>query len=290
MRKVRSWLGLGAISATLLSAAPARSEVGCCSRIKTKFGETFVAQADSELAERLGNHISRRAHEVLRLSNVRFKIVEAAGSQYRWAETSLDGLAVYPWRFVRRTDYVVASEPPNAILPHEVGHDLLNRYLIPNTRVGQYGTDSPDWLDESVAISFEVPEELVQRRCETSSLLRAGKLIPLAKFLSMEHPSLLLAQKAPNNGESIMYRSTISEEAPAFYAMSLAFYEYLVERTGSQSILTDVIRAFRAGKKVEVWLTARLRVSNGLMSVNGIERDFRAWLRSSEKYACMRAA
>src|SRR5438270_5043663 len=109
-------------------AAPVQSKDLCCKIISTGYGRISVEKRDVPLATTMCNHIERVARNVLRLTAVHFVIVDGAHHKYHWGDTSPDGLAVYPWRFVHGTDYL-ATQPPNSILPHEVGHDILRRSL-----------------------------------------------------------------------------------------------------------------------------------------------------------------
>ena len=287
MRNVIRFVRAISVSASFLIAPSLMAEENCCRTIRTDFGEIFVADQDVSLAMEFGTHVSRKAKEVLRLTDVRFTIVDANRSKYKWADTTPEGLAVYPWRFVHGTNYV-ALQPPNSILPHEMAHDLLNRYLIPNTRTGQYGTDAPDWIDESVAIAFELPEDKAQRRCEASSFLRSARLIPLHRFLTMDHPDLTSIRKADATARDFVFASTMSEDTPAFYAMSLAFPEYVSEKTQSASVLADLIDGFRKGVPPTQWILSRLASPDRSYDIQEVERDFIAWLGSSKDYECRR--
>lgn len=274
------------VAASLLLAAPALSETTCCNRIATEFGELFVADRDIPVATELGNQVLRQARDILRIGDIRFVIVDASRSEYRWADTTPEGLAVYPWRFVQGSENV-ALHPPDAILPHEIGHDLLSRHLVANTRSGQYGTDAPDWIDESVAVAFELAEDKAQRRCEAQSFAKSGRLIPLRRFLAMDHPDLESIRNA-GAAQSFTFRSTTSEESPVFYALSLAFPEYLAEKTETPSVLADIIDAFRRGLPLQDWILSRLADRNQTPDLDAVERDFAAWLASSPRYNCNR--
>lgn len=274
------------VCASLIFGAPAMAKAGCCKRVVTDFGAVFVADRDVSLATEFGKHVSQKAKDVLRLADVRFVIVDAGHSKYQWGDTTTEGLAVYPWRFVHGTNYV-ALQPPNAILPHEMAHDLLNRHLIPNTRPGQYGSDAPDWVDEAVAIAFELSEDKAQRRCEVLSLVEIKGLIRLSRFLTMEHPDLGSIRKA-GSARNINFASTASEDTPAFYAMSIALPEYLAAKTRTPSVLADVIEAVLKGVPLNDWLLSRLAAPGQTSDMDAIERDFLAWLGSPEGYVCIR--
>jgi hypothetical protein len=281
-----AWL-IGIVLASGLPSAPLNSETRCCRLVRTSFGYVSLAPRDVSLGIRTGNEVARAAREILRIPDARFAIVDARHSKYHWADTTPDGLAVYPWSFVHGTDYV-AVQPPNSVLPHEIGHDLLRRYVIPATHPAQYGTDAPDWLDEAVAVAFETPEDQAQRRCEASSLLKSNALIPLRRFLTMDHPDLAANQKALAGGpaRTFVFDSSASKDTPAFYAMSIAFPEYLAVSTHSPAVLAEVIDAFRAGRSLEEWLPTRLRASSQDFGIEKMDQSFSGWLRSDTRYQC----
>jgi hypothetical protein len=283
-----AWL-IGIVLASALQGAPPRSEARCCKLVRTRFGYVWLAPRDVPLGIKTGDEVARAAREVLRIPNARFAIVDSRHSKYHWADTTRDGLAVYPWSYVHGTEYV-AVQPPNSILPHEIGHDLLKRYLIPATHPGQYGTDAPDWLDEAVAVAFEEPDDQAQRRCEASSLLKSDGLIPLRRFLAMVHPDLAANKKALAGARThtFVFDSSASKDTPAFYAMSIAFPEYLAAGTHSPAILAETIEAFRAGRPLDEWLPARLGGSGQDAGIDKMDRSFLEWLRSDSRYRCSR--
>ena len=75
------------------------------------------------------------------------------------------------------------------VLPHEIGHTLLNSALKLENRpnpAGQYGTPLPDWFDEGVAVWMEPDRYRTQR---LSQVMRNGEAAPeLDVFLSKRHP------------------------------------------------------------------------------------------------------
>ena len=242
------WLGRVVLFSAFLGIS-ANSEARCCRLTQTSFGYVSLPHRDVKTGVKVGEEVGRVARSLLGLATLRFAIVDAAHSKYHWSETAPDGLPVYPWYFVHGVDYL-ATQPPNSVLPHEIGHDLLRRYVIPDSHPGQYGTDAPDWLDEAVAIAFEPAEDQTQRRCEASTLLQERALIPLGRFLTMTHPDLAKRRSAPAGlrATTLTLDSSTSRDTPAFYAMSMAFPEYVAARTQSASAFADMIRAYRDGR------------------------------------------
>lgn len=255
----------------------------CCAAVETEFGRLRVEKRDFPNAMALGEHVRRSARDFLGLTSIRIEIVGAAATKARWGETTVDGYAIYPWRFVHGARSI--TQPPDEILPHEIGHDLFRRFLVPNSRQGQYGTDAPDWLDEAVAVAFELPEDKGRRRCEAASLDRSGDLLSLRRFLSMLHPSLSLM---PDRGGDVGFvqQSKVDSETPAFYALSLAFTEYLAHRTGSTMVLAHLAQRARTGSSPEGVVDQFLASQEEGYDPAKLEGEFLTWLRSDSAYAC----
>jgi len=264
---------------------PEVSEDNCCRIIVTSFGEIQVPERDVTLALEYGSHIRQAAKTFLRINRISILIVDKNRTSLRWGNTTESGLAVYPWAFARG-DIFVAENPPDEILSHEVGHDIMRRYLVPNTLAGQYGTDAPDWLDEAVAVSFEVPTDKAVRRCDASFLLTTGGLIPIRRFLRMNHPSLTNGNGRVRASDSIVYSSEIQPDTRAFYFMSLAFPEYLTEKLGNAAILREAIDSFKLGEPMDKWTLRRLRGSGKVKNAEQLDTDFQDWLRMSVAYHC----
>jgi hypothetical protein len=282
-RKLLGRICLGVI----LSVSAAYGEARCCRSARTDFGYLQVDRADVAVATKVGSEVRGAAQDVLGIVNARFLIVDSRHSRYRWGDSTPSGLPVYPWSFAHGT-VDLRVKPPDEILPHEIGHDLFRRYLIPSTRAGQYGTDAPDWLDESVAVAFEAPEQKAQRRCEASRLLGSGALIPIDRYLTMSHPDLAATPRAPNADRAGTFNlsSSVSAETPAFYAMSIAFYEYLVARTGSPSILAELARPSHDRQSIEQRLIARTADGRPRYGLEQMNEDFLHWLASDKRYQC----
>jgi hypothetical protein len=261
---------------------------GCCRLISTEFGLLKVKKKDLAIATLYGSHISAAARTFLRLKKIDVLLVDGSLPGYRWGKISVnERLPSYPWHFVDGTRYL-AKYPPNEILPHEIGHDLLRLYFVPITNAKQYGTDAPDWLDEAVAVSFEMPADKIQRRCQARSLLEEGRLLPLARFLSMKHPSLMAIDADTRGSATIVYKNTAPRDTPEFYSMSLAFSEYFADLNKDPGVLVDFLTAFSAGRALDVWAVQSAGRHRGIASIEDLDADFRAWLRKAESYKCGR--
>lgn len=253
----------------------------------TDFGQLQVKHRDIAEATRYGNHISAAAKTFLRLESIRIAIVDAALPGYRWGGTSAEGLPTYPWHFVKGDRYL-AKYPPNEILPHEIGHDLLRLYFIKNTASKQYGTDAPDWLDEAVAVSFELPPDKVQRRCQARALLEAESLLPLRRYLRMEHPSLSSINAQTTRPDKIVYKNTAPKDTPAFYSMSLAFPEYVADVIADEGVLADFIEAHLEKASLDRFAMSLVQRSRRIQTMEDLELDFHSWVRQHGDYKCGR--
>jgi hypothetical protein len=260
----------------------------CCKVVATSFGLLRVKKKDLATATFYGDQIAAAAQTFLRLKKIGILIVDGSLPGYRWGQVSMkERLPSYPWHFVDGTRYL-AKYPPNEILPHEIGHDLVRLYFVPNTKAGRYGTDAPDWLDEAVAVSFEMPADKVQRRCQARSLLEEGRLIPLSRFLAMTHPSRMAADVDTRGSANIVYRSTAPRDTPEFYSMSLAFSEYFAAVREDPGVLVDFLKAFSEGKALDLWAVQAAAEHRRITSIENLDADFRSWIRKAESYRCGR--
>lgn len=271
----------------ILASQPLVCEALDSARARVSFGHLEVTSRDVSRATKIGVSVQRTARDVLGMTDVKFLIIDAGLTNLKWGDTTPSGLPVYPWSFAHgRVDLSV--QPPDHILSHEIGHDLFRRYLVPSTRSQQYGTDAPDWLDESVAVAFEASEQKEERRCHALEHLRSGTLIPIQRYLTMSHPDSNATPGVSNSDQAqgFVLAPSFSPETPVFYAMSLAFHEYLVDRLGSTSVLGDIARASLGGEPTDQWILERLRGARGIGETGQLDHDFALWLTSQERYRC----
>lgn len=254
--------------------------------IRTDFGYVRFAAGDIARATEIGMEVHRTALDVLGI-DVRFAMVDRALTKSDWGDTTTLGVPVYPWTFANGV-VDLSVQPPDHILAHEMGHDLFRRHLVPSSQPNQYGTDAPDWLDEAVAIAFESADQKAERRCDTYRHLAAGTLISLDRFLDMDHPDLEPSPSAVdgNRKEDFALEISVSPDTPAYYAMSFAFHEYLVDRLGSRSVLGEIARAFVSGAGLEGWIIHRAKFPLPVKNIVQMERDFLSWIRSHQSYHC----
>lgn len=273
------------LAGLILVAHPLAGEARNLRLTRTDFGYLQLAPRDVDRAAEIGRAVQLMAREILGIADVRFLIVDRRHSKWRWGDTTSRGLPVYPWRFANGA--VPVGQPPDDILAHEIGHDLFRRHVVPGTRPGQYGTDAPDWLDEAVAIAFEDAEQKAVRRCEAFRHLKSGTLISIDRYLTMEHPDLAATPADAGQSRDFASSPSVSALTPVFYAMSLAFFEYLADRTGSTSILGDIGRMARKGEAPDRWIKIKIAGTHSENSAAILNQDFVTWLSADARYRCL---
>jgi hypothetical protein len=169
-------------------------------------------------------------------------------------------------------------------LRHEIGHDLFIRYLAPSSRDDQYGGDVPDWLDEMAAVAFEGTELTASRRRDAARFARAATLLPLGRFFTMTHPEWASRPPPAPSGETVRIGLVMSEDSPRFYAMSRAFYDFLVHRTKSHSIVAELAAAFRKGERLDRWVLSRTGRGGRTGDLGTLNAEFLAWIASDQRY------
>ena len=143
---------------------------------------------------------------------------------------------------------------PTHVLPHEIGHTLFIRFLVPRTGNEEYGGGAPDWLDEMAAIAFEDAGGVRMRRGEARRHAEGGALIPLARLLSMPHPEWSARRVAPGAPAGSPISQPNSGDTPAFYATLRALLDFLIDRTGSERVVGLLAEQVRAGAPLDRWL------------------------------------
>lgn len=252
---------------------------------KASFGHVEVIPADVETALREGRAAQAAARDVLLLPHARFGITARSYGKARWVSIASNGSPIYSWAFGNAAP---GSQPvpPSHALRHEIGHDLFIRHLVPSSREGQYGGDAPDWLDEMAAIAFESSDVTAMRRREAARLAKSGTLIPMDRFLTMVHPELTEspASAVAPDGPAYRIRLAASSDTPRFYAMTRAFYDYLVARTGSPAVVAELAGAFRRGERLDAWIMARRSPRDGFASLETLDAELRNWIQSDSRY------
>lgn len=273
---------VSAILASLTSPGLANSPAGVA-RTESTFGYVEVSAADTKTAIEEGQAAQAAARDVLALPDVRFGIADPGGRTGQWVNPGADGRPVYSWVFSRK-----AGDPQRVsssyVLRHEIGHDLFIRYLAPSSTADQYGGDAPDWLDEMAAVTFEGPVQTESRRRLAARFARDATLIPLGRFLKMTHPEHASRPPPDASGQAVRIRLASSEDTPQFYVMCRAFYDFLVDRTKSPSIVAEMAAAFRKGERLDRWILTRTGHGDPQAGLGTLNAELLAWIQSDERY------
>lgn len=267
---------------SLTSPGLAASPTGVA-RTDSTFGYVEVSAVDVKTAIDEGHAAQAAARDVLALPDVRFGITDRGGTNGQWVNLAADGKPVYTWVF-RRKAGDRKPVPSSYALRHEIGHDLFIRYLAPSSRGDQYGGDAPDWLDEMAAIAFEGAELTASRRRDAARFARGATLLPLGRFLTMTHPEWASRPPPTPSKEIVQIRLATSEDSPQFYAMGRAFYDFLVDRTKSPSIVAELAAAFRKGEPLDRWILSRTGPAGRTGDLGALNAEFLAWIASDERY------
>lgn len=270
---------------TIASFATGASDIV---RVEAPFGYVEVGGNEVETAMNEGRAAQVAAREVLALPDVRFGIADLQGANSKWVSLSSDGAPVYSWVFSNKSGDR-RPVPPSYLLRHEIGHDLFIRYLVPSSRDDQYGGDAPDWLDEMAAVAFEGAALSASRRGDAGRFAREATLLPLGRFLTMTHPEWKAtppsapSKQAPSK-QTVRVRLATSEDSPRFYAMSRAFYDFLVDRTKSTAIVNELADAFRKGEPLDRWILSRTGHGASKAGLGALNAEFLAWIASDKRY------
>ncbi len=272
------------VSAALLSLTSSLAGgASGVARTDSTFGYVEVSAADVKTAIDEGQAAQAAARGVLALPDVRFGITDQGGTNGQWVNLAADGKPVYTWVFRRRPGDR-KPVPSSYALRHEIGHDLFIRYLAPSSRDDQYGGDAPDWLDEMAAVAFEGAELTASRRRDAARFARGATLLPLGRFLTMTHPEWASRPPPAPSSEIVQIRLATSEDSPQFYAMSRAFYDFLVDRTKSTAIVAELAGAFRKGERLDRWILSRTGHGGRKGGMGALNAEFLAWIASDERY------
>ncbi|HEX8483404.1 MAG TPA: hypothetical protein VF650_16010 [Allosphingosinicella sp.] len=163
---------------------------------------------------------------------------------------------VFPWHFPQAV--AGGRRLPPQVLPHEIGHALFIRFLVPETGKEEYGGGAPDWLDEMAAIAFESPGGVRKRRIEARDAAERGALMPLARLLSMPHPEWSARRAQASAAPEPRTGPPRSTDTPAFYATLRALLDFLIERTGDERVIKRLAEQARADAPLDRWLLAHV--------------------------------
>lgn len=280
-----SLMAAGAAFVAALAVTPC--EVGAASdaplsiqKVTTDFGYVAVNTLDVQAAIAEGEAARDAAERVFRLANVSFAIVEE-GCTHVVSDTLAEDLSIHTWAFPNGSRRQ-GPRPPTNVLRHEIGHGLFAHHLVPRTREDQYGTDAPDWLDEMAAIAFEGADQQRTRRQMARIDADEGGLLPLPRLLGMIHPEYGRMAVVPQ-GQAFSVGSPASDDTLPYYSTVFAFHEFLIERTGSGSIVAELASAFSDGEALDRWIIERTELGD-VGTLEALDAQFLAWFNQDPRY------
>ena len=182
------------------------------------------------------------------------------------------------------------------VVPHEIGHGWYTQTYWPGfvmDKMGHYGSPSPDWLYETASILMESGDSADGRRHyfrETywgrDKRAEAAELLNLREFLGRDHPEKEAnqsTQQQASDGDGPTITVVQPKEGMSgarYYEQGRMFADFLIDRTGDRAIFGSIGEAFGQGKSMDQWLAAN-GAANGLAgSVEGLEQQWREWLRA----------
>lgn len=221
--------------------------------------------------------------------------------------------------------------PPSSVelgaLAHEAGHMLFRDFydgdtlldktgpdkIGPDESVKQYGSSSPDWIDEIAAILNENETLTAGRYDSARARIEEGESpnpFALTQFLEMEHPSLRAAQAlrarraaGGNSGSGVTSGSggasgsgaesvaimLSGEEAerflkesggnPAeFYLQARLFADFLIEVTGDRRIFEHIAMGIKNDGSFVAWLAGNHEALGLGGNIASLEMQFERWI------------
>lgn len=269
------------IAASLCLSAVTDARATRTVTMRTDFGHVTVDPLDVKAAIEEGEAAQDSCRRVLLLPRVRFVIADVGSGRRPFASHS-GRYVVYSWPFPNGSRRF-APRPPTSALRHEIGHDMLKRYLVRRSREDEYGTDAPDWLDEMAAIAFEGEEQQASRRRTARAASSGVGLIPLGRLLTMAHPELH-SEETTSAGAGSGGSPPTSEDTIRFYATIRAFYDYLVATTGDEAVVAHLAAAYSHGVSLTDWLLSLPAMKNEGASLIEMDASFRKWFDRDPRY------
>lgn len=276
-----------AIASALLLAATASDAAGCPPEPPrgmvaraAPFGGVIAPTAEAaDEAVAAGIVAQEAARRFLGLEAPPFLIApEADGGQ-----RTLGGCAfAFPWRFRRSGSE--APPLPTHVLPHEIGHSLFIRFLVPRSGADEYGGAAPDWLDEMAAIAFEDPGGVRMRRSEARRHAEQGALIPLERLLSMPHPEWSARRTKAGGPAAPPTSQPASADTPAFYATLRALLDFLIDRSGDERVIRAIAERARAKAPLDRWLLAHSAREASARGLSGLDAEIASFVLTDPAY------
>lgn len=267
----------------VLAAAPATALV--CPPVapagmmveRTSFGGVIAPnQAAIRSGVAAGVQAAAAAKRYLGLPPPTFVIAEGV------AESARGGCDfLFPWRF---SQFKAGEEPSTDVFAHEVGHALFIRYLVADTRGGQYGGDAPDWLDEMAGIAFESGDGVRMRRAHARYFAENSALIPLSRLLLMTHPEFSPQTTTALSSGEVIKRPPVSSDTFPYYATVRALFDFLIQRTGDEKVISRLAKQVNKHRPFDKWLLA---ASGGrrLKNLAELDAELQTFILADPSYA-----
>lgn len=205
-----------------------------------------------------------------------------------------------------------AEEKHQGIFSHELGHIFFINSFWPNNTVdfmshnmntvNEYGGPAADWLDEIAAVMLENASLTVGREKALEQAATSGDfsaLWPLEEFFTMVHPAFEEAKerirqraktaKGKAKGgvvvlkASDMKKRADGRESVTFYSQARGFAEFMMSRTGEQTIFENIAEFAARGGDMDAWLLKYGQQLGLADTVTGLEIQFHAFLK--QRYA-----
>lgn len=269
------------VAGSMLIASAGSAKTTKPTRVYADFGYVIVDPLDEKAAIEEGAAAQEAAERVFLLHNAHFALVEEGLGGNRWSSLS-NGYIVYSWPFPNGSRKF-ASHPSPHDLRHEIGHDLLARYLIPRSSDGEYGTDAPDWLDEMAAIAFEGAEQQSNRQQVARMEADRVGLLPLERLMTMVHPEFR-TRLATASDTAFTTAQPTSKDTVRFYSTIRVFYDYLIAKTGDRAIVAHLAAAYRRGDNLKTWIVDRLRPKGEGDSLEAVNANLLRWFDIDPRY------
>jgi hypothetical protein len=242
-------------------------------------GVIAPTEADAEEAAAAGTVAQEAARRFLAFEAPPFLIAAASPGT---APAPAGCAFVFPWRYQRQG--AGESRLPSHVLPHEIGHSLFIRFMVPGSGKDEYGGGAPDWLDEMAAIAFEDFGGVRMRRREARRHAERGMLIPLARLLSMPHPEWSARRAAAGAPAASPVSAPASADTPAFYATVRGLLDFLIERTGDERVVALLAEQVRAAAPLDRWLLDHGGRRSGAKGLSGLDRQIAAFVLTDPAY------
>lgn len=253
--------------------------------VSGSFGSVAAENANNrKLALEAVRSVRRDSRKYLMVSGVKFQFRDHdIAAQTKSLPIDVDAIP-FSWKFPEGRDLSPEAEGVLiGLIRHELGHQVFLRRVLPPSQGGQYGSDAPDWLDESAAIVMESPRMKNDRRVLARLLARQNMLVPLSEFLVMRHPEAGkgAAQRLADVPNAI-FMSSDPARTLAFYSQCQAFTDFLLSKTGETDILRQLADAVARQEDYVDVVRRNLGISKSEDSMHVLNARFLSWVEDEK--------